>query len=99
MFAPNPQLHMIEMLRVTKPGGRIAFSTWPFEIVNGKLVKAMAKHMLANTTTFSIYSSNQSEPQKQIPPSPIQGVNPKTIQKLLLNGLNKDAIIDIRSLA
>jgi hypothetical protein len=77
---------------VTKPGGRIAFSTWPFEIVNGKLVKAMAKHMPANTTT-SIYSSNQSEPQQQ-PPSPMQGVNPDTIQKLL-NGLNKDAIIDI----
>ena len=61
MFAPNPQLPMIEMLRVTKPGGCIAFSTWPFEIVNGKLVKAMAKYMPANTTTF-IYSSNQSEP-------------------------------------
>src|SRR6476660_4938771 len=94
MFAPNPQLPMIEMLRVTKPGGCIAFSTWPFEIVNGKLFKAMAKHMPANTTT-SIYSSNQSEPQKQQPPSPMQGVYPDTINRLLLNGLNKDAIIDI----
>ena len=36
-------------------------------------LKQMSKHMPANTTTFSIYLSNQSEPQKQQPPSPIQG--------------------------
>src|SRR4029078_5940863 len=72
MFALNPQIYIKEIIHVTKPGGCIAFSTWSFEIVNGKLVKAMAKHMPANTTT-SIYSSNQSEPQKQQPPSPAQG--------------------------
>jgi len=72
MFAPNPKVAIKEMICVTKPGGRIAYSTWPFELVNGKLIKAMAKHMPANTTTF-IYSSNQSEPQKQQPPSPMKG--------------------------
>ena len=35
------------MLRVTKPGGRIAFSTWPFELVNGKLFDVMEKHLPA----------------------------------------------------
>ena len=52
MFAPNPKVAIKEMICVTKPGGRIAYSTWPFELVNGKLIKAMAKHMPANTTTF-----------------------------------------------
>ncbi|MBI2604511.1 MAG: class I SAM-dependent methyltransferase, partial [Deltaproteobacteria bacterium] len=31
MFAPRPQVAVSEMLRVLKPGGRIAFSTWPPE--------------------------------------------------------------------
>ncbi len=29
MFAPRPDVTIKEMLRVLKPGGRIAFSTWP----------------------------------------------------------------------
>src|SRR5262245_13868611 len=31
MFAPRPEVAIGEMLRVLKPGGRIAFSTWPPE--------------------------------------------------------------------
>lgn len=35
MFAPRPQVATTEMLRVLKPGGRIAFSTWPPELMTG----------------------------------------------------------------
>ncbi|MGN6822030.1 MAG: class I SAM-dependent methyltransferase [Candidatus Nitrosocosmicus sp.] len=94
MFAPNPKIAIKEMTRVTKPGGSIAFSTWAFELVYGKLFKAMSKHMPANTATFSIYSSNQSE-QHQQPPSPIQWGNPDTIQKLLGNGSSDETLKDI----
>jgi len=90
MFAPNPKVAIKEMIRVTKPGGYIAFSTWAFELVYGKLFKAMSKHMPTNTTTLSIYSSNQSEQQKQQPPSPMQWGNPDTIQKILVNGGSSD---------
>lgn len=37
MFAPRPQVAIREMLRVLKPGGRIAFSTWPPELFMGQL--------------------------------------------------------------
>lgn len=37
MFAPRPEVAVAEMLRVLKPGGRIAFSTWPPELVIGRL--------------------------------------------------------------
>lgn len=32
MFAPRPEVAIKEMLRVLKPGGTIAFSTWPSEL-------------------------------------------------------------------
>jgi len=57
MFAPNPKVAIKEMIRVTKPGGYIAFSTWAFELVYGKLFKAMSKYMPVNTAN-SIYSHN-----------------------------------------
>ena len=57
MFAPHPLVALKEMIRVTKPGGCIAFSTWAFELVYGKLFKAMSKYMPVNTAN-SIYSHN-----------------------------------------
>lgn len=87
MFAPHPQAAIKEMIRVAKPGGCIAFSTWPFELVNGKLFKAMAKHIPTTTITNSIYSNNQLEQQQQPHyqmPSPMLWGNPEIIQSLLL---------------
>ena len=95
MFAPHPQIAIKEMIRVTKPGGCIGFSTWAFELVYGKLFKAMSKHMPANIPTFSIYSSNQSEQQQQQPPSPMQWGNPDTIQRLLVNRSSDEILKDI----
>jgi SAM-dependent methyltransferase len=36
MFAPRPEVAVGEMLRVLKPGGRIAFATWPPEHFMGR---------------------------------------------------------------
>lgn len=37
MFAPRPELALAEMLRVLKPGGKIAFSTWPPHLYVGRM--------------------------------------------------------------
>jgi SAM-dependent methyltransferase len=43
MFAPRPDVAIAEMLRVLRPGGTIAFSTWPPEMIVGR-VFALAGH-------------------------------------------------------
>jgi SAM-dependent methyltransferase len=45
MFAPRPAVAVGEMLRVLKPGGTIAFSTWPPELVIGRMFGVVAKYM------------------------------------------------------
>lgn len=45
MFAPRPSVVVREMLRVLKPGGRIAFSTWPPEHVIGRMFALVARNM------------------------------------------------------
>ncbi|MGD9603254.1 MAG: class I SAM-dependent methyltransferase [Gammaproteobacteria bacterium] len=37
MFGPRPEVTLAELLRVLKPGGRIAFSTWPPEMFTGRM--------------------------------------------------------------
>src|SRR5437667_5806847 len=37
MFAPRPEVAVREMLRVLKPGGTIAFSTWPPDHYVGRM--------------------------------------------------------------
>ena len=45
MFAPRPEVAVREMLRVLKPGGRIAFSTWPPELMIGRMFALVSKHL------------------------------------------------------
>ena len=45
MFAPRPEVAIAEMLRVLKPGGTIAFSTWPPELLIGKSFSLVASYM------------------------------------------------------
>lgn len=45
MFAPRPDVAIGEMLRVLRPGGTIAFSTWPPEHFVGQMFALVGKHM------------------------------------------------------
>jgi len=45
MFAPRPAVAVAEMLRVLKAGGVIAFSTWPPELVMGRVFALIGSYM------------------------------------------------------
>ena len=45
MFAPRPEAAIGEMLRVLKPGGTIAFSTWPPELFIGRTFALVGRYM------------------------------------------------------
>ncbi|MGB6431688.1 MAG: class I SAM-dependent methyltransferase [Candidatus Acidiferrales bacterium] len=45
MFAPRPGVALGEMLRVLKPGGTIAFATWPPELLVGSMFRLIASYM------------------------------------------------------
>jgi SAM-dependent methyltransferase len=44
MFAPRPDVAVAEMRRVLKPGGRVAFATWPPEHFVGRLFAFVGKN-------------------------------------------------------
>ncbi len=44
MFAPRPEVVVAQMRRVLKPGGRIAFATWPPEHFVGRMFAFVARH-------------------------------------------------------
>ena len=44
MFAPRPDVAVAEMRRVLKPGGRIAFATWPPETFTGRMFAFVGRH-------------------------------------------------------
>jgi len=44
MFTPRPEVAIAEMLRVLKPGGTIAFSTWPPEHFVGQMFALVGKY-------------------------------------------------------
>lgn len=44
MFAPSPDAGIREMLRVLKPGGVIAFSTWPPDLFTGRVFTLTAEY-------------------------------------------------------
>ena len=47
IFAPRPEIALGEMLRVLKPGGTIAFSTWPPELFVGRMFALTAQYVPA----------------------------------------------------
>ena len=45
MFAPRPDVTVKELLRVLKPGGTLAFSTWPPELFTGRMFALVGKYV------------------------------------------------------
>lgn len=45
IFAPRPAVAIAEMLRVLRPGGTIAFSTWPPELYLGRIFALTSRYM------------------------------------------------------
>jgi 2-polyprenyl-3-methyl-5-hydroxy-6-metoxy-1,4-benzoquinol methylase len=45
MFAPRPDVAVAEMLRVLKPGGTIAFTTWPPELLIGRVFALVGRYL------------------------------------------------------
>ena len=44
MFGPQPEVTVKEMARVLKPGGTLAFSTWPPELMLGRMFKLLGTY-------------------------------------------------------
>jgi SAM-dependent methyltransferase len=68
MFAPRPEVAVAEMLRVLKPGGTIAFSTWPPELFIGRM--------------FAVTSKYMPPPPPGVPPPPLWG-DPAVVRERL----------------
>jgi len=73
MFAPQPEVAISEMLRVLKPGGTIAFATWPGEQLIGRQFSLIAKYI----------------PPPQGVPSPVQWGDVTTVRQRLGNSVSR----------
>jgi SAM-dependent methyltransferase len=71
MFAPRPDVAMAEIRRVLKPGGRVAFATWPPEHFVGRF--------------FAFVGRNSPPPPPGALPPPLWG-NPTIIAERLAAG-------------
>lgn len=73
MFAPNQEVVTKELLRVTKPHGRISFTTWPPEHAVGRIFAAISKQIPRDSN---------------YPPSPMNWGIPEIIKKYFENKIN-----------
>ena len=78
IFAPRPEVAIGEMLRVLKPGGTIAFSTWPPEMLVGRV--------------FALTASYLPPPPPGVAPPPLWG-DPNIIRQRLGTAV-KDILFD-----
>lgn len=78
IFAPRPEVAVQEMLRVLKPGGTIAFATWPPELFTGRM--------------FTVTARYAPPPPPGVSP-PSQWGDPKVVSERL-GGAVKDIVFD-----
>ncbi len=78
IFAPRPEVAIGEMLRVLKPGGTIAFSTWPPELFVGRM--------------FALSASYMPTPPPGVAPPPLWG-DPNIVRQRL-GAAVKDVLFD-----
>ncbi len=78
MFAPRPEVAVAEMLRVLKPGGTLAFSTWPPELLVGRTFALMVRY---------------APPPPPGVPSPVRWGDPTVIVEHLGSAV-KDVVFD-----
>ncbi len=78
IFAPRPEVAIAEMLRVLKPGGTIAFSTWPPELFVGRM--------------FALTASYLPPPPPGVAPPPLWG-DPNVVRQRLGPAV-KDVLFD-----
>jgi SAM-dependent methyltransferase len=72
MFAPRPELVSSELVRVCKPGGRIAMANWTPEGFIGQMFKITGKHV----------------PPPPTMPSPIKWGDEETVRERLQDGIS-----------
>ncbi len=68
IFAPRPEVAVAEMLRVLKPGGTIAFASWPPELFVGRM--------------FQVVSKCMPPPPPGVAPPPLWGVPAVILERL-----------------
>lgn len=74
MFAPRPDMITAELLRVTKPGGRLALANWTPEGFLGKM--------------FSVFKAHLPPPPAGVP-SPMSWGNEATVRSRLAHGFGE----------